>query len=81
MEGIVRWFSNKLGYGFIISPGVPELTNPDGKPRDVFVHYTKIQMDGFRKLEPDEQVTYDLVWSADKKPQAERVARLDVSKA
>ena len=80
MEGIVRWFSNKLGYGFIISPGVEELTDGAGKPRDVFVHHSKIQMEGFRKLEPEESVTYDLAWIEDKrtgdlKPQAEKVVR------
>ena len=75
MEGTVRWFSHRLGYGFIISPGIEELTDTEGKPRDVFVHHTKILMEGFRTLERDEKVTYDLIWSPDGKPQAERVRR------
>jgi len=79
MKGIVRWFSSKLGYGFIISPGVDELTDMAGKPRDVFVHFSKIQMEGFRKLEAEEQVTYELIWSSDGKPQAENVHRQDES--
>lgn len=75
MEGIVKWFDAKKGYGFLLSPGNEDLQDEGGKPRDVFVHYTKIQMDGFKKLEASERVTYDLIWSPDGKPQAENVVR------
>lgn len=66
IAGIVKWFDAKKGYGFIVSPDV------DG---DVFVHYSKIQMEGFRKLETGEAVTFVLITSAEGKPQADVVVR------
>jgi len=66
VDGLVKWFDAKKGYGFVVSPEV------EG---DVFVHYTKIQMEGFKKLETGETVTFDLVRSADGKPQADNVVR------
>jgi cold shock protein len=75
MLGQVRWFDAKLGYGFIISPECKELLKLDGKPMDVFAHYTKVQMEGFRKLEEGEIVSYDLIWSSDGKPQAENIVK------
>jgi cold shock protein len=73
MEGIVKWFDAKKGFGFIVSP---EVADESGQPRDVFVHWTKIQMDGFKKLETGEQISFDLVWSPDNKPQAENIQRV-----
>ncbi len=49
--GNVKWFDTKKGYGFIIGP--------EGK--DVFVHYTSIDGDGFRSLREGEPVEYELV--------------------
>jgi CspA family cold shock protein len=49
--GNVKWFDTKKGYGFIHGPA--------GK--DVFVHYTSIEGDGFRSLREGEQVDYELV--------------------
>ena len=72
MEGLVKWFDAKKGYGFIVSP---EVTDDSDKPRDIFVHYTKIQMEGFKKLEASEAVTFDLISSSDGKPQADNVVR------
>lgn len=66
VDGVVKWFDAKKGYGFIISPEV------EG---DVFVHYTKVQMEGFKKLETSEEVTFDVVRSSDGKPQADNVVR------
>lgn len=51
MDGNVKWFDTKKGYGFILGP--------DGK--DVFVHYTNIEGDGFRSLREGQQVEYELV--------------------
>lgn len=48
--GTVKWFNADKGYGFI--------TGEDGK--DVFVHYTAIQSEGFKTLEEGQTVTYDL---------------------
>jgi len=66
IDGTVKWFDAKKGYGFVVSPEV------DG---DVFVHYTKIQMDGFKKLETGETVTFDVIMSDEGKPQADNVVR------
>lgn len=48
--GNVKWFDTKKGYGFIVGP--------EGK--DVFVHYSSIEGDGFRSLHEGEEVQYDL---------------------
>lgn len=50
-DGDVKWFDTKKGYGFIIGP--------EGK--DVFVHYSSIDGDGFRSLREGEHVEYDLI--------------------
>lgn len=50
--GSVKWFSPAKGYGFI--------TPEDGGP-DCFVHFSSIQMDGFRTLPPGTRVQYELV--------------------
>jgi CspA family cold shock protein len=49
-SGRVKWFNEAQGYGFI--------QMEDG--RDVFVHYSKIAMDGFKTLRPDSEVEFDL---------------------
>ena len=48
--GNVKWFDSKKGFGFII--------NPEGK--DVFVHFSSIEGDGFRSLKDGEQVEYEI---------------------
>ena len=64
VDGVVKWFDAKKGYGFVVSP------EAEG---DVFVHYTKIQMEGFKKLETGEKVTFDLILSPEGKAQADNV--------
>lgn len=49
--GTVKWFSDKKGFGFIV----------DEQGRDVFVHYTEIQEDGFRSLKEGDKVSYELI--------------------
>ncbi|MDR2567030.1 MAG: cold-shock protein [Bifidobacteriaceae bacterium] len=61
--GVVKFFTPEKGYGFIA---------PDGGGRDLFVHYSAIQSDGFRTLEKDQQVEFDIVDSP-KGPQAANV--------
>lgn len=63
-EGIVKWFSEKKGYGFI--------EHEDGS--DVFVHYTAIQGTGFKSLYEGERVTFD-VEQGKKGPVAKNVRR------
>ncbi len=50
MKGTVKWFNAEKGYGFI--------TGEDGK--DVFVHFSAIQGEGFKTLDEGQNVTYDL---------------------
>lgn len=50
LEGSVKWFDAKKGYGFI--------TGADGK--DVFVHFSEIQSSGFKTLEENDKVEYEL---------------------
>lgn len=66
VDGVVKWFDAKKGYGFVVSPEV------EG---DIFVHYTKIQMEGFKKLETGEKVTFEVIRSPEGKPQADNVVR------
>jgi len=54
LEGFVKWFSNKKGYGF--------LTSDDGK--DYFCHYKSILSDDdYKALEEDQRVEFDIVES------------------
>ena len=64
-QGIVRWFNNAKGYGF--------LGKDDGP--DVFCHYSSIQTEGYKTLKEGEPVEYDVV-QGEKGPQADRVARI-----
>jgi CspA family cold shock protein len=65
-EGKVKWFNEKKGFGFI---------EGDGANRDVFVHYSAIQGDGFKTLVEGEQVSFDLT-EDHKGPRANNVVRL-----
>lgn len=62
-KGTVKWFSDQKGYGFI--------TGEDGK--DVFVHYSGLNMEGFKTLKEGQNVEYD-VTDGDKGPQATNVS-------
>ena len=61
-KGTVKWFNNQKGYGFI--------TGEDGK--DVFVHYSGLNMEGFKSLEEGAAVEYEVTDGA-KGPQATNV--------
>ena len=63
--GTVKWFNAKKGFGFI--------SDEDGN--DVFVHFSALQMDGFKVLEEGEKVQFEVV-KGDKGPQAANVNRL-----
>ncbi|MBC2855431.1 cold-shock protein [Cetobacterium sp. 2A] len=62
MKGIVKWFNQEKGFGFI--------TGEDGK--DVFAHFSQIQKDGFKTLNEGEEVTFD-VTEGQKGPQASNI--------
>ncbi len=63
-EGTVKWFDDRKGYGFI--------EKQEGG--DIFVHYTSIEMTGFRTLSEGERVLYDIGEGA-RGPQAVNVKR------
>lgn len=63
-RGIVRWFNDPKGYGFI--------TQPEGN--DVFVHFSAIRGEGFRTLTEGEEVEFELMES-EKGCQASNVVR------
>ena len=64
MNGTVKWFNSAKGYGFIARDG--------GK--DVFVHYSAIQMEGYRALNEGDKVEFTIV-EGSKGPQAENVTK------
>lgn len=65
MKGKVKWFNSTKGFGFI--------TTEEGK--DVFVHFSAIKMDGYKSLEENEEVEFDVV-EGEKGPQAANVVRI-----
>jgi cold shock protein len=62
-QGSVKWFNGEKGFGFIA---------PDGGGADVFVHYSAIEASGYRSLEENQRVEFD-VTQGQKGPQAEHV--------
>jgi len=65
MTGKVKWFDEKKGYGFI--------STDDGK--DIFVHFSAIQADGFKNLNEGDLVEFE-VNDGDRGPQASHVVKL-----
>ena len=63
--GVVKWFNNEKGFGFISVEGVD----------DVFVHFSAIQGEGFKTLEEGQAVSFEIVDGA-RGPQAANVVRL-----
>ncbi|MBQ9565174.1 MAG: cold-shock protein [Synergistaceae bacterium] len=64
-QGTVKWFNESKGYGFI--------TADEGK--DVFVHYSAIQGEGFKTLNEGQKVSFEVV-NGEKGPQAANVVKL-----
>jgi CspA family cold shock protein len=62
-QGSVKWFNGEKGFGFIA---------PDGGGPDVFVHYSAIDAAGYRSLDENQRVEFD-VTQGQKGPQAEHV--------
>lgn len=65
MKGTVKWFNAKKGFGFI--------SDEDGK--DVFVHFSALNMDGFKVLDDGDSVEFDVI-DGEKGPQAANVTKL-----
>jgi CspA family cold shock protein len=63
--GKVKWFNESKGYGFI---------EPEGGGRDVFVHYSAIQGEGYKTLSEGQPVEYETILG-DKGPQASNVLK------
>ena len=66
--GTVSWFNNVKGFGFLNHEG--------GK--DVFVHFSAIQGDGYKSLKEGDAVEFDII-QGDKGPQADQVRRVEVA--
>lgn len=49
--GTVKWFNNAKGYGFVL---------PEAGGDDLFIHYSSIQMDGYKSLKAGQEVMYEL---------------------
>ncbi|WP_131923639.1 cold shock domain-containing protein [Hazenella coriacea] len=64
MQGKVKWFNAEKGYGFIEREG----------GEDVFVHFSAIQMDGFKALEEGQLVEFEIV-EGSRGPQAANVVK------
>ncbi len=63
--GMVKWFNNAKGYGFIEQPG----------EQDIFVHYSAITGEGYKTLIQGQEVEYE-VTNGPKGPQAENVMKV-----
>jgi len=62
-QGTVKWFNGEKGYGFI---------TPEDGSKDLFVHFSAIQGSGYRSLDENQAVEFD-VTQGDKGPQATNV--------
>ena len=65
LTGRVKWFNDSKGYGFIEQEG----------GRDIFVHYTAIQGDGFKSLAEGQKVEFEII-EGTKGPQATKVMKM-----
>jgi cold shock protein len=63
--GKVKWFNESKGFGFI---------EPDGGGRDVFVHYSAIQGEGYKTLSEGQPVEFEII-QGEKGPQASNVSK------
>jgi CspA family cold shock protein len=64
IKGVVKWFSNSKGYGFI---------TPENKDSDVFVHHSGINGEGYKTLEEGQKVEFEIVEG----PKGRQAARVD----
>lgn len=65
-QGTIKWFSDQKGYGFI---------TPEGGKKDIFVHFSALQGEGFKTLSEGQLVSFD-VTTGPKGEQAANVVKL-----
>ena len=65
-KGTVKWFSDQKGYGFV---------TPEGGSKDIFVHFSALQGEGFKTLAEGQQVSFDIT-QGPKGEQATNVVKL-----
>ena len=70
-QGTVKWFNAGKGYGFI----------SDEEGKDVFVHYSEINMEGFKTLEDGALVEFEVGEGNDGRPQAKNVRKITAAEA
>lgn len=51
VNGVVKWFNNAKGYGFV---------TPDEGEQDIFVHFSAIEMEGYRTLKEGQRVQFEV---------------------
>ena len=66
IQGTVKWFNATKGFGFI---------SPDDESKDIFVHHSAIQMEGYKELEENDRVEFE-VEQGQKGPSALRVTKI-----
>ena len=66
LTGVVKWFSNQKGYGFI---------TPDNGGKDIFVHHSGISGEGYKTLAEGQKVKFQVV-QTDKGEQASNVSKI-----
>jgi len=66
MQGKVKLFNKEKGYGFITA---------EGQPKDIFFHYSELVMEGFKTIETDSVVEFELV-DTERGPQAKKIVKV-----
>ena len=66
VRGTVKWFDDKKGYGFI---------TPEDKSKDVFVHYSAIDSEGFKTLKENDKVEFEVI-EGNRGQQADKVRKI-----